>query len=353
MSEKAPRADAHRLIPAVRRSPGPPPKPRGTRVVHLFTDGVRVDEDQDASLTRALRHAETDGNLTVIGYDLPTDHQIEELDERWELHPLLVEDLVTADQRPKLERYGDVLFLVVRSAMYRDLTEEVEFAEFHVLARGNVIVIMCQDRPKEQAWSLEQFGGDEELIARGPEAVIYTILDSIVDGYNAALDGLDVDKDQIERQVFTGDRGVTQRIYRLSREVIDLQHASSPLSQVLQGLRRGFAKYDVTEELQTHLQDVQDHLNDVSSRVSDVRYALNQILAVNSTLVTERQNEVMKKISGWAAILFAPTLIGAVYGMNFDHMPELHSPYGYYTVLAVMVAWVIGAIILFRRRGWL
>ncbi len=353
MSDKTPRSENHRLIPAVRRSPLPPMKPRGSRTVHLFTDGERVDETVDTSMTRALRHAETPGNLTVIGYDLPTDHQIEELDERWELHPLLVEDLLTADQRPKLERYGDVLFLVVRSALYRDLTEEVEFAEFHVLARGNVVIIMCQDRPKDQSWSLEQFGGDQELIARGTEAVIYTILDSVVDGYNAALDGLDVDKEQIERQVFTGDRGVTQRIYRLSREVIDLQHAAVPLGQVLQGLRRGFNKYDVAEELQTHLQDVGDHLSDVNARVSDVRYALNQILAVNSTLVTERQNEDMKKISGWAAILFAPTLIGAVYGMNFDVMPELHWTWGYPAAVAAMVALGAGIYIAFKRKDWM
>lgn len=353
MSEKTPRSETHRLIPAVRRSTLPTVKPRGSRTVHLFTAGERVDDGEDTSMTRALRHADTEGNLTVIGYDLPTDHQIEELDERWELHPLLVEDLVSAGQRPKLERYGDVLFLVVRSALYRDLTEEVEFAEFHVLARGNVIIIMCQDRPKDQSWSLEQFGGDDELISQGAEAVLYTILDSVVDGYNAALDGLDVDKEQIERQVFTGDRGVTQRIYRLSREVIDLQHAAAPLGQVLQGLRRGFNKYDVAEELQTHLQDVNDHLSDVNSRVSDVRYALNQILAVNSTLVTERQNEDMKKISGWAAILFAPTLIGAVYGMNFDVMPELHWAWGYPAAVAAMLALGAGIYIAFKRKDWM
>ncbi|WP_040167994.1 magnesium and cobalt transport protein CorA [Microbacterium gorillae] len=352
MSDRT-RPGTHRRVPVVRRNPSVPVRTRGRRVIHLFSAGARVPEEESASLTRALRYADEPGHLAVLGYDLPTPGQIDELSELWDLHPLLVEDLVNADQRPKLERYGDVLFLVVRSALYRDLTEEVEFSEFHVIARGNVVVVMCQDRPKDLEWSLEQFGGVPEMLGLGTEAVIYTILDSVVDGYASALDGLDVDTEQIERQVFTGDRNVTQRIYRLSREVIDLQHAASPLSQVLTGLRRGFDKYRVPDELQTHLQDVGDHLGGVGQRVSDVRYALNQILSVNSTLVTERQNDDMKKISGWAAILFAPTLIGAIYGMNFDQMPELHWAFGYPIAVGAMVALGVGIWVAFKRKGWM
>ena len=346
------RPESHRRIP-VRRPVTPPPSGRGTRQVHLFAEGLRIPGDEQATLSEALSYAQGDGRLAVIGYDLPTQAQIGELADAFDLHPLLVEDLENAGQRPKVERYGDVLFVVVRSALYRDWTEEIEFGEFHILARGNVVAVICQQREKDQAWALEQFGGEPELLMLGAEGVVYTVLDTIVDGYGQALDGLDVDKEQIERQVFTGDRAVTERIYRLSREVIDLQHAASPMGQVLMALRNGFGKYRVAEELQTHLQDVGDHLARVTTRVLDVKDALNQILGVNSTLVTQRQNEDMKKISGWAAILFAPTLIGAVYGMNFDHMPELHWAFGYPAAVGAMVALGLGLWIAFKRKGWM
>lgn len=345
--------DTHRRLPSRRPAAAPIPNGRGTRQVHLFAEGLRIPDDEQATLGEAISYAQADGRLAVIGYDLPTNAQITELAEALDLHPLLVEDLENAGQRPKVERYGDVLFVVVRSALYRDWTEEIEFGEFHIIARGNVVAVLCQDREKQQSWALEQFGGDPELLTLGAEAVLYTVLDNVVDGYASALDGLDVDKEQIERQVFTGDRAVTERIYRLSREVIDLQHAASPMGQVLMGLRAGFGKYRVAEELQTHLQDVGDHLQRVTTRVTDVKDALNQILNVNSTLVTQRQNEDMKKISGWAAILFAPTLIGAVYGMNFDHMPELHWTLGYPMAVGAMAALGIGLWIAFKRKGWM
>lgn len=353
MSNRAGTPRVSRPLLPTRRPVVQPTALRGTRQVHLFAEGLRIPGDEQATLAEAIGYAQEDGRLAVIGYDLPTRAQIAELGEALDLHPLLVEDLENAGQRPKVERYGDVLFVVVRSALYRDWTEEIEFGEFHILARGNVVAILCQEREKEQAWALEQFGGDAKLLTLGAEAVVYTVLDTIVDGYGSALDGLDVDKEQIERQVFTGDRAVTERIYRLSREVIDLQHAASPMGQVLLGLRAGFGKYRVAEELQTHLQDVGDHLARVNTRVADVKDALNQILGVNATLVTQRQNEDMKKISGWAAILFAPTLIGAVYGMNFDHMPELHWAWGYPTAVGAMAALGLGLWIAFKRKGWM
>ncbi|MCD2499867.1 MULTISPECIES: magnesium and cobalt transport protein CorA [Microbacterium] len=349
------RLDPHRLIPARRPiPPAPPAGSRGTRTVHLFRDGSRIPGDESATLAEAVAYADGESNhLAVIGYDLPTPDQIAELAEQFDLHPILVEDLENAGQRPKVERYGDVLFVVVRSALYRDWTEEVEFAEFHLIVRGNTVAVICQDREKEQKWDLEQFGGDPELLALGSEAVVYTVLDTIVDGYASALDGLDVDKEQIERQVFTGERSVTERIYRLSREVIDLQHAASPMGLVLVRLRAGFGKYRVAEELQTHLQDVGDHLSRATTRTTDLRDALNQILSVNSTLVTQRQNEDMKKISGWAAILFAPTLIGAIYGMNFDNMPELHWDFGYPLAVGAMLLLGVGLWLVFRRKDWM
>ncbi len=172
----------------------------------------------------------------------------------------------------------------------------------------------------------------------GTEAVLYAILDAVVDGYSPVVAGLENDIDEIETEVFRGEPHVSRRIYELSQEVVEFQRAVHPLSGILAGLSAGFAKYEVEEELQRYLRDVADHVTHITERIDGFRSALRDILTVNATLVAQRQNEEMtllseasnaqneevKKISAWAAILFAPTLVGTVYGMNFDHMPELH-----------------------------
>lgn len=167
------------------------------------------------------------------------------------------------------------------------------------------------------------------------------------------LQGLAIDKEQIERQVFSGDAAVAERIYRISQEVIDMQHSTSSMMEVLEALREGFGKYDIAEESQAYLEDVSDHLTRAHSKAVEYRDALSQILSVNSTLVAQRQNEDMKKISGWAAILFAPTLIGAIYGMNFDNMPELHWTFGYPVAVASMVAFAAILYWVFKRSKWM
>lgn len=300
----------------------------------------------------------------LLLYPHPTPEDIAELASEWQLHPLLVEDLLHAGQRPKLERYDDALFLVVRSAWYIDATEDVDFAEFHILVRPQSVAVFCQDGRWIDGADAETASGaadrgdqtlldDEKLLHHGPEAVVYRLLDAIVDGYTPVLRGLAIDLEQIERQVFSGDTSVTERIYRLSQEVIDLQQATSGLTDVLSSLRRGFDRYDIPDPLQTYLQDVADHLSRSSIQVVELRDSLSQILTVNGTLVAQRQNEDMKKISGWAAILFAPTLIGAIYGMNFDNMPELHWAFGYPLAVGGMVAFALTLYVIFKRQKWM
>jgi magnesium transporter len=308
------------------------------------------------------------GRMTMFLYPAPTPDSIQELADAWQLHPLLVEDLIHAGQRPKLERYADVLFLVVRSARYIDETEEVDFSEFHMLVRPNAVAVLCQDKRWIDGTDGTGFDEgeltrsdrpertllfDQRLLKLGPEAVVYRLLDAIVDGYSPVLQGLAIDKEQIERQVFSGDAAVAERIYRLSQEVIDMQHATSSLTEVMHALRAGFGKYEIPEELQAYLQDVSDHLTRANSQVAEYRDALSQILDVNGTLVAQRQNEDMKKISGWAAILFAPTLIAAIYGMNFDVMPELRWAFGYPMAVALMVAFAGLLFWIFKRRKWM
>lgn len=356
--------------PAVVAAPGAPEDAGSTRRTRYVVDGRLTPAPPDVSIAEALRYAQDEpGTMTFSLFPTPTSDDVDELAHAWDLHPVLVEDLHHAGQRPKLERYGDVLFLVVRSARYLDDIEDVDFSEFHVLVRPHAIAVLCQDgRWIDGSHETTLRGSDtvvdddiptrtllddHRLLALGPEAVLYRLLDAVVDGYLPVLRGLAVDKEQIERQVFSGDPSVTERIYRLSQEVIDLQHATSSLTEVLDALGRGFDRYGIPDALRAYLQDVTDHLTRVDTRVSELREALAQILTVNATLVSQRQNEDMKKISGWAAILFAPTLIGAIYGMNFDSMPELHWSFGYPMAVSAMVALGAGLYIVFKRKRWM
>lgn len=347
-------------------SPAPIASTRRTRYV---VDGQLSPAPQDGSLAEALDFAQAGpGRIALCLFPAPTAEDVAELVEAWKLHPVLAEDLQRGGQRPKLERYGDVLFIVVRSARYLDEIEDVDFSEFHVLVRPHAIAVLCQDGRWIDGSEESDFAenstdtvaqgdatllNDPDLLSLGPEAVLYRLLDAIVDGYIPVLRGIAIDKEQIERQVFNGDAAVAERIYRLSQEIIDLQHATSSLSEVLAALSRGFDRYRIPEPLQAYLQDVSDHLTSVETRVSELREALAQILSVNATLVAQRQNEDMKKISGWAAILFAPTLIGAIYGMNFDHMPELHWALGYPLAVGAMVGLAATLYIVFKRKKWM
>ncbi|ASK67103.1 magnesium transporter [Brachybacterium avium] len=338
-------------------------------MIRYVSGGVPGRQPDGDSVADALEFSRAaPDRMAMFFYLQPEREQVMELGEAWDLHPLLLEDLLNAHQRPKLERYGDVLFLVVRSASYVDQQEEVVFAEFHLLLRPGAVAVLCQDgswidgtsgpqldeeHPLTSTLRERSVLEDVNLLELGPEAVLYRVLDTIVDGYDPVLKGLRVDQEQIERQVFSGDAAVAERIYRLSQEVIDMQQVITSLRDVIDDLRAGFGKYEIHSELQAYLDDVGDHLVRAAARVRDLRDALSQILDVNGTLVAQRQNEDMKKISGWAAILFAPTLIGAIYGMNFDDMPELHWAFGYPMAIGMMVALGVLLYVIFKRSKWM
>ncbi len=356
-----------------RLAPQPPSTTaRPPVVVRQIADGVPLDVHADVSFEEALKYTEGSRDrmiLTVLS--APHQAEISELADAWNLHPLLVEDLMHGGQRPKVERYGDVLFLVVRSARYIDEIEEVEFSEFHLVTQPQALTVICQDGRLIDGTEIGSLAAKHEgnteaplgagaplldnhaLLRLGPEAVVYRLLDTVVDGYFPVLDGLQIDKEQIERQVFSGDPAAAERIYHLSQEVIDLLHAATALAKVLERLRIDSGAYGIPNELQTYLQDVSDHLVRVVTETTSLRDSLSQILNVNATLVSQRQNEDMKKISGWAAVLFAPTLVAAIYGMNFDRMPELHWAWGYPLAVGVMVAFAVGLYVIFKRKKWM
>lgn len=336
-------------------------------LVHSVADGDVGPVTVSQTFAHALQQA-PGGSIARAILTHPDADAIAEIASLWQLHPVLVEDLLHAGQRPKVERYGDVLFIVLRAAHYIDEREDVEFSEFHLLVRHDALVIICQDgrsidgspipNPLDISagsplLSREYLDVDRQLLRLGAEAMAYRLLDEVVDQYFPVLDGLQIDQEQIERQVFSGDAAAAERIYHLSQEVIDVLHASAALTRLTQRLRRGADQYAIPEELQSYLQDVSDHLTRVSSEATELRDALSQILTVNSTLVAQRQNDDMKKISGWAAILFAPTLIAAVYGMNFDQMPELHWAFGYPLAVGGMVGFAALLYGVFRWKKWM
>lgn len=331
----------------------------------VYVDGRRVAEPASLDLAFDVLHER--GGMAWIGLYRPPRAEMLSVAEEFSIHHLAVEDTIKAHQRPKLERYDDVLFTVLRPARYLEEEERVEFGEIHVFTGSDFVVTVRHAESPDLASVRHRMENSPELLRLGPEAVLYAILDQVVDEYAPVVAGVENDIDEIEDQVFAGDQTVSRRIYELFREVIELQRATRPLTTILGALRAGFDRYAVDPELQRSLRDVEDHAVRVIERVEGFRVLLEGILTVNATLVGERQNdetqrltetslaqgEEVKRISSWAAILFAPTLVGGIYGMNFVHMPELDWRWGYPFALLLMVLVCLGLYLAFKRRGWL
>jgi magnesium transporter len=331
----------------------------------VYVDGHRTADPGSLEETYELlrdRHG-----MAWIGLYRPDEAEIRSLAREFDLHPLAVEDAIAAHQRAKLERYGETLFTVLRPARYLDAEERVEFGEVHVFTGHDFVVTIRHAEAPDLGRVRNRLEANPALLRLGPEAVLYAILDEVVDEYAPVVAGLETDVDEIENELFQGDPQVSRRIYELSREVIEFQRATRPLLGMLTALEAGFEKYKVDLELQRSLRDVHDHAIRIAERADAFRALLQNALNVQATLVGQRQNEEMraltetslaqneevKRISAWAAILFAPTLVGTVYGMNFRHMPELHWLYGYPAAVALMFVTSAALYVVFKRRGWL
>ncbi|MFD7032512.1 magnesium and cobalt transport protein CorA [Streptomyces sp. NPDC059917] len=359
-----------------RRRPTPPPHPPeptpaapGHRSVvdsAVYHGGRRIASPTNLAETfRRLR--EQPGGMAWIGLHRPTESELHSLAAEFNLHPLSIEDALEAHQRPKLERYGDTLFVVLRAARYLDALEEVDFAELHIFVGPDFLITVRHGAAPDLPAVRRRMEETPQLLALGPEAALYAILDVVVDGYAPVVEGVQNDMDEIETEVFRGDPEVSRRIYELSREMVEFQRATRPLVGMLHSLMAGFAKYGTDEELQRYLRDVADHVTHTSERVDGFRQALTEILTVNATLVSQQQNaemralaeagfeqnEEIKKISSWAAILFAPTLVGTIYGMNFETMPELKWAAGYPFAILLMAVVCVSLYLVFKKRDWL
>ena len=331
----------------------------------VYVDGTRVATP--ATLAETFETMAAHGGFGWIGLYRPTDAELDVLAAEFDLHPLAIEDARKGHQRAKLERYGDTLFVVLRPARYLDDVEQVEFGELHLFVGPEFAITIRRAESPNLARVRQRLEANPDLLAKGPEAVLYAVLDEVVDEYSPVDAGLENDIDEIEEQLFSGDPMVTRRIYDLASEVMEFQRATRPLVGMLDALERGFEKYAVDLELQRYLRDVKDHVIRIVERGESFRQLLQNALQVHATLVTQRQNEEMqrlsetslsqseqaKKIASWAAIIFAPTLIAGIYGMNFDVMPELGWVAGYPFALALMAAFATTLYVIFKRRNWL
>ncbi|WP_237221759.1 magnesium and cobalt transport protein CorA [Rothia nasimurium] len=315
-----------------------------------------------------LAQAFTPGtDCAYIGLVDPSRDDLTTLTGLFDLHPLAVEDSEQGHQRSKLDRYGSTYYLVLRPAIYLDDTEEIRFGETHMFVGENFVIWLVKDALRSvdttQRTMDAVFSGTLESLTMQayPLAFLYRVLDMLVDGYFPVIEGLENDGDEIEDTLFADNSEaseISQRIYSLLNEVSDFKRAVKPVGQMLDLLMgririQAEAGDEHQLELLRHFRDVKDHVISVTDRVDDLRSSLENALAVNSTIVAERQNDDMKRISAWAAILVVPTVIGSIYGMNFDVMPELHWTFGYPASLLLMVVVSFGLWVVFKKKEWL
>jgi magnesium transporter len=315
-----------------------------------YEDGVRCAEG--LGLAEVREAARRDGVFAWLGVYQPTRAELESVAAEFGLHELAVEDALKAHQRPKAELYGDTLFVVVKTAHYVDSIEVIEVGELMLFVNPSFIITVRHGEG-ELTGVREGLEKRPEMLKRGPGMVLYSIIDHAVDGYEDAAQGVDVDVQEVERQVFSGDRtNPAERIYKLEREVLDFYGAVAPLSAAVEAIARGDFEM-VPRELDEYFRDVHDHLRRIDGRIAAFRELLNSALHANLTQISVRQNEDMRKISAWVAILAVPTMIAGIYGMNFNDMPELRWRFGYPAVLLVIALACLLLYRRFKRAGWL
>jgi magnesium transporter len=317
----------------------------------LYRDGARIP-------TRDLRHAwscagEAPGDFVWVGLYEPTTDELEQVTECFDLHPLAVEDAEVAHQRPKLERYGPSSFFVFKTARYVDHDEVVAIGEVLLFIGELFLVSVRHGDAGNMGKVRKELEADRDRLRLGPGAAVHCLADHVVDEYVATLLGVENDIDQIQTEVFTTARAAHgERIFRLKREVLEFRQAVAPLADPLQELVTASVP-GVDAELRPYFRDVHDHLLKVSDRVKAIDELLSSALNANVAQVAMRQNEDMRKISAWVAIVAVPTMIAGLYGMNFEHMPELEWRYGYPLVLCVIAVACYALYRNFKRREWL
>jgi magnesium transporter len=306
----------------------------------------------ELSLEQAHEASRADDAFVWLGVVEPSAEEFEAIARQFNLHELAVEDAIKAQQRPKVELFGETLFVVVKTVTRPTTGEAIEVGELLLFVNRDFLITV-RHGDGDLSSVRERVERRPDLLAHGTGVVLYAILDHVVDGYGDVAQSVDGEIQIVEREVFSAERtNPVEQIYKLEREVLDLYRAVSPLLEAVDEISEGRFEA-VPTELDDYFRDVHDHLQRVTGRVAGFRALLDSALQANLTQVSVRQNEDMRKISAWVAIAAVPTMVAGIYGMNFDHMPELHWRYGYFTVLILIAAVCLALYRRFKRVGWL
>jgi magnesium transporter len=316
-----------------------------------YADGRRVRDVAIPDISDALKEA---GVFVWVGLHDPSPELLQQIQKEFGLHDLAVEDAQLAHQRPKLEQYGDSIFVVLRPAILASDQERIELGETHLFLGPRYIVSIRHGDTPGYAAVRTRCESTPALLAKGPGFVLYAVMDFIVDHYFPVLDTLGDQLERLEDEIFseTFDRKTVQRIYDLKRNLVEVKRAVSPLVDVCNRLVR-FDMPLIPEDTRPYFRDVYDHAIRINEHVDTLRELLTGALEAHLSLTAVSQNDAMKKLAGWAAIIGVPTMVAGVYGMNFKFMPELEWRYGYPAVVAGLAVVCVYLYYRFKRSGWL
>jgi magnesium transporter len=320
----------------------------------VYRQGKRIVDDLPPSELGRIRKLATEpGDFVWVGLHEPNEEELATVEEEFGLHPLAVEDAFLAHQRPKLERYEHTLFLTVKSLWYVDANDAVETGEINMFVGPDFVITVRHGSGSELHSARRDLESKSTVLTHGPSAVVYAVCDRVVDGYLSVMSSLEEDVDEVETSVFSAQRtNDSARIYTLKREIAEARRAVLPLREPMRRFATG-AVPGIDEASAPFFRDVLDHLNRVAETVDGLDQLLSSAFDAHLAQISVQQNEDMRKISAGAAIVVVPTLIAGVYGMNFQHMPELAWTYGYAYAIAVMLGASIVLWVWFKRSGWL
>ncbi|MCM2578255.1 magnesium/cobalt transporter CorA [Streptomyces meridianus] len=320
----------------------------------IYRNGRRTEGPADFS--DALDEARESGDAFLwIGLHEPTEKEFELVTSEFGLHELAVEDALNAHQRPKLEVYDDSLFVVLKPVLYDDTRDTVTAGELMLFVGDSFVVTVRHGEANPLAEVRKRLEQEPEVLRQGPTSVLYAVSDAVVDHYIDVAAELQVDLEELEAEVFApvpDSPNSAARIYGFKRQVLEFRRATGPLTEPMARLAGAGVPY-VHERSQPFFRDVADHLARANESVEGLDRLLSDILAAHLAQMGVRQNDDMRKISAWAAMAAVPTMVAGIYGMNFEHMPELDENWGYPAVLILMAGTVLGLYRLFKQRGWL
>jgi len=316
-----------------------------------YSQGRRKADVELSNVHEVLK--ENNSQFVWIGLHEPSEEVLEQVQREFNLHDLAVEDAHSAHQRPKVEMYGDSIFVVLRTAQV-NREHHTEFGETHFFVGANYIVSVRHGSSLSYAEVRSRCESSPQMLSKGQGFALYSVMDFIVDNYYPVVHEMEMELEAIEDKIFKEkpSRETTEQIYQLKRELLEVKRAVSPLVDVCNRLMRFDIKW-ISEETRPYFRDVYDHVVRINEMVENTRELLNTALEANFSLISISQNDVSKKFAGWAAIIAVPTMVAGFYGMNFKFIPETEWPYGFYAVLLLTVGLCILLYYLFRRSGWL